>query len=75
MIKLESHHILIISMVIFVVLNLIENYFHFNIGINSPSNEFKLSNPKGSDWIKIIFVMILFAYLQGFFTEFFSQYY
>ncbi len=75
MIKLKTHHILLISMIVFIVLNIIENYFHYNIGINSENNDFELKNPTISDWVKIVIVMIIFAYLQGFFTEFFSQYY
>lgn len=75
MIQLKKHHILIISMCVFVTLNIIENYLHYNIGINSEQNDFKLKLPTNTDWAKIIIVMVLFAYLQGFFTEFFSQYY
>jgi len=75
MAQLEKHHILIISMCVFVTLNIIENYLHYNIGINSEQNDFKFKLPTNTDWVKIIIVMALFAYLQGFFTEFFSQYY
>jgi hypothetical protein len=72
MIKLQKHHILLVSMLVFIILNLVENYLHYNIGVNSSNNEFRLKNPNSNDWIKIIFIMILFAYLQGFFTELFS---
>ena len=75
MVQLEKPHILIISMCIFVTLNIIENYLHYNIGKNSKNNDFKFRLPTNTDWVKIIFIMVLFAYLQGFFTEFFSQYY
>ncbi len=75
MFELKKHHILIISMVVFVTLNIIENYLHYNIGINSPKGNFDLVLPTSTDWAKIILVMIIFAYLQGFFTEFFSDYY
>ncbi len=75
MFELKKHHILIISMAVFVTLNIIENYLHYNIGINSPNNSFDLVLPTSTDWVKIILVMIVFAYLQGFFTEFFSDYY
>lgn len=75
MFELKKHHILIISMLVFVTLNIIENYLHYNIGINSEKNTFDLVLPSSTDWAKIILVMIIFAYLQGFFTEFFSDYY
>ena len=35
MFELKKHHILLISMAVFVTLNIIENYLHYNIGINS----------------------------------------
>ncbi len=79
---LKKHHILIISMMVFVVLNLIENYLHYNVGRNaknetnvSNGTNFKLYNPNIKDWILIAFFMILFAFLQGLFTEYFSDYY
>ena len=75
MFELKKHHILIISMIVFVTLNIIENYLHYNIGVNSENVNFTFIFPTNTDWIKIIFVMILFAYLQGYFTEFFSDYY
>jgi hypothetical protein len=75
MIQIRKHHILIISMCVFVILNIIENYFHYNIGVNSENNNFKFKLPTNTDWFRIIFIMILFAYLQGFFTELFSEYY
>lgn len=75
MIELKSHHVLIISMGVFVVLNLIENYFHFTIGFNVKEEDFNFPKPSIGDWSKIILLMVIFGYLQGWFTEFFSQYY
>ncbi len=73
--ELKTHHILIVSMMVFVVLNLIENYLHYTIGFNTGEEIFSLPKPTSEDWSKIVFVMILFGYLQGWFTEYFSQYY
>lgn len=75
MIKLHSTHIIIISMIIFVILNIIENLIHWNIGKNSSNSTFSFQNPSFLDWVKIIFIMILFGFLQGFLTDFFSNYY
>ncbi len=75
MFELKKHHILIISMIVFITLNIIENYLHYNIGANTENINFELKFPTNTDWVKIIIVMILFAYLQGFFTEFFADYY
>lgn len=75
MIEIKTHHILVVSMIVFIVLNLIENYFHYTIGYNVREENFRLPIPSSDDWSKIIFLMILFGYLQGWFTEYFSQYY
>ena len=76
MFELKKHHILIISMVVFVTLNIIENYLHYNVGRNSTNgNNFTLHYPNLKDWVLIIFFMVLFGILQGFFTEYFSEYY
>ncbi len=73
---LKKHHILIISMMVFVVLNLIENYLHYNVGRNATNEKnFILHYPSVKDWILIALFMVLFAFLQGFFTEYFSDYY
>ncbi len=73
--EIKTHHILLVSMMVFIVLNLIENYLHYTIGFSAKENKFTLPKPSKEDWSKIILVMIIFAYLQGWFTEFFSQYY
>ena len=70
--KFHATHILIISMIIFVVLNIIENVIHYNIGKHSDKN-LKIDNPTINDWIKIVLTMIIFALLQGFFTLYFSR--
>lgn len=75
MIEIKTHHILLVSMVVFIILNLIENYFHYTIGYNVREEKLRLPIPSYDDWSKIIFLMILFGYLQGLFTEYFSQYY
>ncbi len=69
------HNIFLSSFVAFIILNVIENYIHYNIGRNREDKEFiKLSTPSVKDWIKIIFIMIVFAILQGGFTLFLSNY-
>jgi hypothetical protein len=69
-------HLLIVSFCIFIFLNLIENYIHYNIGRHREEEEFiKLSIPSKKDWIKIIIIMIIFAFLQGFFTITLNNYF
>ncbi len=68
-------NIFIASFVAFIILNIIENYIHYNIGRNREKEEFiSLSMPTKKDWIKIIIIMIVFAILQGAFTMFLSKF-
>lgn len=60
--------IFISSFIVFISLNIIENYIHYNIGRHYNETELKLSSPYLIDWIKIIITMIIFAILQGIFT-------
>ncbi len=68
-------NIFMASFVAFIILNIIENYIHYNIGRNREKEEFiKLSMPSTKDWIKIVTIMIVFAILQGVFTMFLSKF-
>jgi len=61
--------IFIASVVVFLILNTIENIIHYNIGKTSDKDTlFLLENPTSKDWIRIVLVMIIFAILQGSFT-------
>lgn len=72
--RLQSN-IFMSSFIAFIILNVIENYIHYNIGRNHDDKEFiKLSLPSTKDWIKIIIIMIIFAILQGTFTIFLSNF-
>jgi len=67
-------HLFIISMGIFLILNIFENIIHFSIGrnINEKNNaNIKIELPEYYDIIKITFIMILFAFLQAIFTYYF----
>lgn len=64
-------HIIIISIIVFTVLNIIENIIHYNIG----KSEKQFIMPNLSDFIKILFTMFIFGLLQGIFTEYFSEIY
>jgi hypothetical protein len=67
-IKNKKIHIFLISFLIFIGLNLIENVIHFNIGHHPEAVLIKLSSPTPNEWVKIIVVMFVFAFLQGMFT-------
>lgn len=85
--KKETLHIFVFSFLVFIVLNVIENVIHYNIGKYHdaatasgtdlrPKSEsvagFHFTNPSEADWIRIVVIMIIFAVLQGFFTSYFS---
>jgi hypothetical protein len=77
-------HIFAFSFIVFIVLNLIENVIHYNIGkyhtkddVGSKANGksvagFHFTNPSETDWVRIVIIMFIFAILQGFFTTYFS---
>jgi len=74
-------HIFAFSFMIFVVLNVIENVIHYNIGKYHDQNKLQstggvagihFTNPTETDWIRIIVIMFIFAVLQGVFTSYFS---
>jgi hypothetical protein len=66
-------HIFLLSIVIFLVLNTIENLIHYNIGRFSDEDSLRLTNPTFVDWIRIIVTMVIFALLQGSLTIFFDR--
>lgn len=78
-------HIFAFSFIVFIILNVIENVIHYNIGkyhegnknSNSPHDSSNIAgiyftNPSQTDWVRIIVIMFIFAVLQGFFTSYFS---
>jgi hypothetical protein len=64
-------HIFIISFLVYLFVNLVENLIHYNIGKFS-NKETKLDLPSKKDWFKIVIVMIIFALLQGTLTFYFT---
>jgi hypothetical protein len=69
--------IFLFSFLVFIVLNLIENLIHYNIGKFHDANNsgiagIHFTNPSNTDWARIIIIMVIFAILQGFFTTYYS---
>ena len=70
--------IFVFSFLIFIVLNIIENVIHYNIGKYHDSTNgggvagLHFTNPSNTDWVRIIVIMLIFAVLQGLFTSYFS---
>ena len=68
------NHLIIISMCVFLILNIFENIIHFSIGRNikeRDNSNIVIEFPEYYDIIKIIFIMIIFAFLQAIFTYYF----
>ena len=76
-------HIFVFSFLVFIVLNIIENVIHYNIGKFHDVNGnpikgtgavagFHFTNPSEKDWVRIVVIMFIFAVLQGVFTTYFS---
>ena len=78
--KSGTIHIFVFSFLVFIVLNVIENVIHYNIGKyhdDATANGktvagFHFTNPSQTDWVRIVVIMLIFAVLQGFFTTYFS---
>ena len=82
--KSGTLHIFVFSFLVFIVLNIIENVIHYNIGkyhdsrVNGQGNGsdtvagFHFTNPSHTDWARIVVIMFIFAVLQGVFTSYFS---
>jgi hypothetical protein len=70
---LTNHtRIFIISMAVYVVINLVENTIHYNIGRNFDIrhlHDIKFISPSDTDFTRIISVMVVFAILQGLFIS------
>lgn len=68
----SSLHLIVISFLAYLIVNLFENLIHYNIGRFS-DQETKLKLPTRKDWIKIVLVMCTFALLQGLLTYAFNK--
>lgn len=64
----NSSHIFVISVVVFIILNLVENVIHYSIGRMHGSSNVSITAPSSVDWARIICIMLIFAFLQGLFT-------
>lgn len=70
-------HIIIISMIVFIVLNIIENLIYYNngkYGLNQQLSTY-FTIPKFNVLIRMALIMLCFAFAQGFFTMVFSNIY
>ena len=71
-IQKKGLHLVIVSFLVFIILNIIENYIHYNNGRNYHHQYVELSVPSRTDWIKMIIIMLCFGLLQASFTYLFD---
>ena len=65
----RTFHIFIVSFLVYAVINMVENYIHYNIGRHKETDyKIEFSSPTALEWTKIAVVMIVFALLQGILT-------
>lgn len=65
-------HLIVVSVCVYIVVNLFENLIHYNIGRFS-NKETRLELPTKLDFSKIVIVMFAFALLQGLLTYWFNK--
>ena len=67
----SSMHLITVSFLVYLFVNLFENIIHYNIG-KFTDRETKIDIPTRKDWVKIIVVMCTFALIQGLLTYVFN---
>jgi hypothetical protein len=76
--KIQIHNnLILISMIVFLFLNMIENIIHFSIGRNIDDKDnasIKIKIPHTYDMIKIIFIAGVFSVLQALLTYYGLKY-
>jgi hypothetical protein len=65
-------HLILISIIVYLIVNSVENIFYYSIGRHTGENSIKLEIPGRKDLIKIIIVTIIFAIFQGYLTFLFK---
>lgn len=67
----KNVHLIIVSFVVYIFVNMTENMIHYNIGRRNINMDIQL--PTGSEFVLIFTVMITFAAIQGLLTLFFNN--
>ena len=65
---------MIASFIVYIFVNMFENIIHYNIGKTNVKQDALLVFPDTPDLLKIVFVMVVFAGLQGALTFIFNNY-
>ena len=69
-----ARKILISSVLVFLVINTVENYIHYTIGRNHlDSNKYAFQMPSSLDFFSMLITMVVFAGLQAVGTVYLSE--
>jgi len=68
----ESYHLIYVSIIVYIIVNLFENVFYYSIGRHTNKEGIQIELPTRKDWTKIICVTLIFAVLQGILTYLFN---
>lgn len=69
----SSVHLMLVSFVVYIFVNMFENTIHYNIGRMNNDPNAKIQLPNKGDFIKILIIMLIFAAIQGFLTYYFNK--
>ena len=72
-IRKASIHLFIVSFIVYIFVNIVENILQYNIGKFNNQDEYYFDIPSKKDWIRIIIIMVIFALLQGFLIYYFNR--
>jgi len=72
--ELSHATIIIISVMVFCILNIIENVFHYSMGRRHGEKDRRIYLPTYKEFIELIIVMTIFALSQGLITDYIAQY-
>lgn len=74
-ISAKNVHLMAVSFVVYLFVNLFENLIHYNIGRLSKNGDAhkEIKLPSKDDLFKIVIVMLIFAGLQGLLTYWFNS--
>lgn len=65
--RVVPQHLFLVSFLVFIVLNVVENVYHYSIGRLSDKKNVEWVMPSKLDWVRIVIVMVIFGILQAFF--------
>jgi hypothetical protein len=66
-------HLIFISFLVYIFVNMVENTIHYNIGRLNVDSNAKINLPNKKDLFEMVFIMIIFAAIQGYLTYYFNK--